>query len=165
MQREHSRRAFSGADHERLPDDARPCFATFPPEIFPCPRPHHLSLLSRLTGLLARIYEVLPLRSPAFGSEIRRISLVSLPSNVERSLLRLDPYIDARSYPPPEVRTSPAPCHPHSGCSTQEQCLTRPLIVPHLSLLALSHCTPYFDETAEKPFEILTREIPAMLKE
>ncbi len=45
-----------------------------------------LELLDRL----ARIYEVLPLRCPACGGEMRIISFITLPSTVERILLHLD---------------------------------------------------------------------------
>ena len=40
--------------------------------------------------LLARIYEVLPLLSPACGGEMKIISFITLPSTVERILLHLD---------------------------------------------------------------------------
>jgi hypothetical protein len=44
----------------------------------------------RWAQLLARIYEVLPLLSPACSGEMRIISFITLPSTVERILLHLD---------------------------------------------------------------------------
>jgi len=62
--------------------------------------------------LLERIFEVLPLLCPACGGEMRIISLITLPSTVERTLLHLD-----LPHRPPRVSAARGP--PQAGAPTR----------------------------------------------
>ena len=73
----HGRQELRLMPHELLDRLAR---------LVPPPRIHR----HRYHGVLARIYQVLPLLCPACGGEMKIISFITLPSTVQRILLHLD---------------------------------------------------------------------------